>query len=75
MVNNAQPKFHRPSCCTTGRQYIAVFPANLLDGPDQTGWAIPIARRTGEAILENVAWCPFCGKALQDDPVWRKSEA
>jgi hypothetical protein len=60
-----QPVTVRPRCCATGDEYITVYAANLMHGPDQTGWAIPIHREYGDQIVENVKFCPFCGKPLQ----------
>jgi len=63
-VADTQSMTVRPRCCSLGDEYIRIHAANMMHGPDTTNWAIPLHREHGDVIVENVGWCPWCGKEL-----------
>jgi len=38
---------------------------NTFCGPDKDGWAIGL-HGWGDVYYENISFCPFCGKELED---------
>jgi len=62
---DTQEMVARPGCCATGDEYIRICEADAFYGPDRQGWALTL-HRTEDPVRENVAHCPWCGKALPE---------
>jgi hypothetical protein len=55
-----------PQCCVHGDDFIRVYVMDPLHGPEVTGWALPITDPYGDAVCENIKFCPFCGQMLPE---------
>ena len=57
-------------CCESGNNTIewlaAKFEHPRKIGPEKTGWCVGMAIQFPEIEYLNIAFCPFCGKAVSN---------
>lgn len=61
----AKIKLITPFCCIKAQttRSVAWCEKHSIDGPKETGWAIPLADFV-DPFFEKASFCPFCGCAL-----------
>lgn len=53
-------------CCELGKTYIKWAYEDKECGPDRWGWCLGFYS-SGDITLENIEYCPFCGRRVPDN--------